>query len=80
MLLQLLFQKAFDTVNHQLLLNKLQTLEFNSQCIALFRSYLTCYKQVNIGDTVRTSPPLEETRGGLQGSILGLLSNIWKYP
>lgn len=65
-------QKAFDTVNHQLLLNKLQAIGFNSRSIAWFKSYLTCREQVvNIGDA--TSPPLEVTCGVPQGSILGPL-------
>ena len=65
-------QKAFDTVDHQLLLNKLQALGFNSLSVAWFRSYLTCREQVvNIGDA--TSPPLPVTCGVPQGSILGPL-------
>ena len=65
-------QKAFDTVDHQLLLNKLQALGFNSLSVAWFRSYLTCHEQVvNIGDA--TSPPLPVTCGVPQGSILGPL-------
>ena len=59
-------QKAFDTVDHQLLLNKLQALGFNSLSVAWFRSYLTCREQVlNIGDA--TSPPLPVTCGVPQG-------------
>ena len=65
-------QKAFDTVDHQLLLNKLQALGFNSLSVAWFRSYLTCREQVvKIGDA--TSPPLPVTCGVAQGSILGPL-------
>ena len=65
-------QKAFDIVDHQLLLNKLQALGFNSLSVAWFRSYLTCREQVvNIGDA--TSPPLPVTCGVPQGSILGPL-------
>ena len=48
-------QRSFDTVDHQLSLNKLQTLGFNSLSVAWCRSYLTCDKVVNIGDA--TSPP-----------------------
>ena len=63
-------QQAFDIVDHQLLLNKLQALGFNSLSVAWLRSYLTCCEQVvNIGDA--TSPPLSMTCGVPQGSILG---------
>ncbi len=34
-------QKAFDTVNHSILLDKLSVMDFSSKVIAWFNSYLT---------------------------------------
>jgi len=35
------FQKAFDTVNHQILLNKLLSFHLSSSAIDMFKSYLS---------------------------------------
>ena len=33
-------QKAFDAINYEVLLNKLEALGFSDKCIRWFRSYL----------------------------------------
>ena len=33
-------QKAFDTINHEILLKKLEAIGFSDKCIRRFRSYL----------------------------------------
>ena len=65
-------QKAFDTVDHCILINKLQALGFDTCSREWFRSYLTNRKQlVDIGGTL--SPFRHVTCGVPQGSILGPL-------
>ena len=65
-------QKAFDTVDHYILINKLQALGFDTCSREWFRSYLTNRKQlVDIGGTL--SPFQNVTCGVPQGSILGPL-------
>ena len=65
-------QKAFDTVDHCILINKLQALGFDTCSREWFRSYLTNRKQlVDIGGTL--SPLQNVTCGVPQGSILGPL-------
>ena len=63
-------QKAFDTVNHDILCNKLSLMGLES--VEWFRSYLSERKQVVKVDNA-TSHPLEITCGVPQGSILGPL-------
>ncbi len=64
--------KAFDTVDHNIMLDKLQHLGFKAGITCWFRSYLTNRKQVTkIGN--ETSSPALITHGVPQGSILGLL-------
>ena len=63
-------QKAFDTVNHAILLEKLRAMGLES--VEWFRSYLTERTQVvNIGKSF--SDPLDVTCGVPQGSLLGPL-------
>ncbi len=63
-------QKAFDTVNHSILLEKLKAMGLES--VEWFRSYLSDRTQVvNIGKI--TSDPLNVTCGVPQGSLLGPL-------
>ena len=63
-------QKAFDTVNHDILCDKLKLMGLES--VQWFRSYLSDRNQVvNINNV--TSPPLNITCGVPQGSILGPL-------
>ena len=70
-LLSLDVRKAFDSVNHGLLLTKLTNLyNFSKSSIKLLSSYLTdrfqCTKILN-----SISPPARITKGVPQGSILG---------
>lgn len=66
------FRKAFDTVNHQILLNKILSFNLSSSAIGMFESYLSHRSQtVKIGTV--TSQPLVCSMGVPQGSILGPL-------
>ena len=65
-------QKAFDTVNHQILLDKLKCIGATQNCTNWFDSYLTNRnQQVDLGGNM--SEPLTITCGVPQGSILGPL-------
>ena len=62
--------KAFDTVNHQILLNKLEHCGIRGIALDWFKSYLTNRKQfTQIGGTSSTLK--EITCGVPQGSVLG---------
>ena len=62
--------KAFDTVNHDLLLSKLSKLGFSSSTVAWFKSYLSDRCQVTrVSDSF--SSPGFPTTGVPQGSVLG---------
>ena len=64
------FAKAFDTVNHQILLSKLENYGIRGPAKACFESYLKNRHQiVKIGDTL--SDKMQIVRGVPQGSILG---------
>ena len=64
--------KAFDTVNHYILLEKLASLGFDSISLKWFQSYLHCRTQCfNVAGV--TSAALETKNGVPQGSILGPL-------
>lgn len=64
------FSKAFDTIDHHILLTKLSGLNFNQTSIQLLKSYLTNRKQVTvINEAVSTSKDIN--CGIPQGSILG---------
>ena len=66
------FRKAFDTVDHKLLLEKLSIAGIRGIANKWFQSYLSESKQyVQLGDEV--SPQRIITRGVPQGSILGPL-------
>ena len=69
--------KAFDSINHNMLLVKLQDVGASPLAIQWFRSYLTsCYQVVTIGTAV--SDRLQVINGVPQGSILGpLLFSIY---
>ena len=63
-------QKAFDTVDHDMLCKKLKAMGIKS--VDWFRSYLSHQNQiVNVNNT--ESDPSLVTCGGTQGSILGPL-------
>ena len=64
--------KAFDTVNHSLLLNKLQHLGIHSALLAWIQSYLSDRKQfVKLSGLI--SKPINVCSGVSQGSHLGPL-------
>nr|CAI5861308.1 unnamed protein product [Callosobruchus analis] len=63
-------QKAFDTVSHTLLLNKLEKIGIRGEVLNLFRNYLTDRtQQVKIGTCL--SSPMTTTIGVPQGTVLG---------
>ena len=65
-------QKAFDTVDHEILLKKLNAVGADDAVVSWFRSYLEDRKQfVDINGTM--SSPEFVTCGVPQGSILGPL-------
>jgi hypothetical protein len=65
-------KKAFDTVNHKVLLSKLPSLNVSTEVISWMYSYLTNRSQrVRLGDT--QSDSLYNNIGVPQGSILGPL-------
>ena len=66
------FQKAFDTVNHGMLLSKLSYYSVRGIAHDLFKSYLTNRKQHIITNGVSSSV-LSITHGVPQGSVLGPL-------
>ena len=66
------FSKAFDTISHDILLNKLDFLGFRGPINAWIRSFLTDRHQyVEVGGSVSCSLPI--TLGVPQGSTLGPL-------
>ena len=65
-------QKAFDTIDHKILIEKMKYLGFSNSAIAWFKSYLENRKfLVNIGDAYSNLGDL--SCGVPQGSILGPL-------
>ena len=70
--------KAFDTMNHDILLNKLLGIGISSSSIAWFTSYLSNRRQV-LHINSELSDPLPVVSGMPQGSILGpILFSIYK--
>ena len=68
--------KAFDTINHTILLDKLQHYGIRNTPLKLFKSYLTNrMQQTEYNNTL--SLPLTITTGVSQGSILGPLFIIY---
>ena len=65
-------KKAFDTVSHQILLNKLEYYGVKGVALKLFRSYLSNRKQVTVIDDCVSLLELIEW-GVPQGSVLGPL-------
>ena len=65
-------QKAFDTIDHDILIKKMPYFGFSNNCVNWFNSYITNRTfQVNIEDKFSSSANL--TCGVPQGSILGPL-------
>ena len=65
-------QKAFDTINYEILLEKMAFLNFSETAIAWFRSYLTNRSFiVDVDSTL--SEPAQLVCGVPQGSIIGPL-------
>ena len=64
--------KAFDTVDHDILLNKLQHFGFRGKPLQLIRSYLSCRK-ICVSEKDMLSPLYEITSGVPQGSVIGPL-------
>ena len=66
------FQKAFDTIDHCILMNKLSMYGVTGIYHEVLKNYLSKrHQSVRIGDQL--SPPLPITKGIPQGSILGSL-------
>ena len=66
------FRKAFDIVNHEILLSKLRLYRCDDHCINFFKSYLSDKSQkVKIGQETSEFKPIHS--GVPQGSILGPL-------
>ena len=64
--------KAFDSICHTTLLNKLQTLGTSTKVLNWFQSYLpNRHQTAHIGTSI--SSPLTVTHGITKGSILGPL-------
>ena len=65
-------QKAFDTIDHEILIQKLSFMKFSNEVISWFKSYLANRTfRVNVGSTL--SDPGNLKCGVPQGSILGPL-------
>ena len=65
-------KKAFDTVNHSILIDKLEAIGLDDNAVSWMHSYLVGREQkVEVNGTL--SPPLPITCGVPQGSILGPL-------
>lgn len=63
-------KKAFDSVNHQILISRLTQFNISDQALLWFKSYLSDRKQYVVVDGVK-SPCLDSGVGVPQGSILG---------
>ena len=64
------FWKAFDVINHDLLLKKLSIYGVGNSSVGWFRSYLSERRQfVKLGKTISTQLPV--IQGVPQGSVLG---------
>ena len=63
-------KKAFDIVNHNVLIKKVQVYKFDSIALDWVTSYLSNRKQCIINNNIKS--PLEDITAGVpQGSVLG---------
>ena len=66
------FKKAFDTIDHEILLSKVELYGFKGASLKLFRDYLSDRTQVTVINNVKSET--SRIRCGVpQGSILGPL-------
>ena len=72
-LLMLDLSKAFDLINHNLLLKKLETYGLTESTLGWFKSHLSMRKQAVAVNGTAASEFLDISRGVPQGSILGPL-------
>ena len=71
------FKKAFDTIDHQILLSKLYKFGIRGSALNLIGNYLNNRKQITKINNI-FSTPQQMTCGIPQGSILGpLLFNLY---
>ena len=63
------FRKAFDCVNHNILLLKMRNMGFNLHSLQWFRQYLTGRTQLTLANNLKSSI-LPITCGVPQGSVL----------
>ena len=64
------FSKAFDTIDHKILLNKLELFSFNKSAINWIKSFLSSRTQQTQIESVLSQPKIISC-GVPQGSILG---------
>ena len=67
------YQKAFDTINHNILFKKLELYGFSTPCINWFKSFLSDRTQVTKCENTYLSTTRAVTIGVPQGSTLGPL-------
>ena len=66
------FSRAFDSIDHNILLEKLELYGLDAVPLALIRNYMSCRKQITIVNGHKSSQKTV-TYGTAQGSILGPL-------
>ena len=69
-------QKAFDTLDHQILLKKLEYIGFSPEIVRWFESYLTNQNLIVSLEKILSEPDVLNC-GVPQGSILGPIFFYW---